>query len=88
MMGHYTENAGSVRVDFFKESGKWGYTIECDMKSYYKGYLLPEALILALKDKFKQRDEMPFKGMTMVCMEPYHEFSHPIMVHKWDEYKT
>ena len=74
--GHYSTTANSVRVDFFKKSGKW-YATEAVMwldyreKDIHKG--LRDSLIAG---GFHQR----FSGMRAVCIEPYHEHEFPIML--------
>ena len=63
-MSHYSDKSESVRVDFFKESGKWGYT---------------EAVIWTGSYRY-DKGNVRHRGMTAVCLEPYHEHSHPIMM--------
>lgn len=91
-MGNYSENEGSVRVDFFKDSGKWHETVAVDMRSFYCGrretagdrpiYLLPDAVIEALRADLTMRradGTLRYAGCWAVCLDPYHEFSHPQM---------
>jgi len=95
-VGHYSANDGSVRVDFFRESGKWIGTEAVDMSGFYfasptsqganaetKPYLLPAAIIEAIRKdpKFHRgvNGELRYAGAWAVCLDPYHEFSHPQM---------
>lgn len=76
-MSHYSDNPSKCRVDFFKESGKW-YCTEAVVfvKGTYKGTLIHDAFRTSLREHFK--GESRLAGMRAVCLEPYHEHSHPI----------
>ena len=71
----YSDKPQMVRVDFFKESGKW-YTTEAVEWLQYAGCLIHDAFERSLQKHLKGRLE----GMTAVCLKPYHEHSHPIML--------
>lgn len=81
----YTNNPAMVRVDFFKESGKWSTTEAVKWTGAYFGgpnrFDYPHARI---HDAFRQSladhlgDSRRLAGMLAVCLEPYHEFAHPI----------
>jgi hypothetical protein len=73
-MTNYTSKTSMVRVDFFKESGKWYSTEEMNWL-LYKGDII-EIFLMSLSVAFQER----FTGMYAVCLEPYHENAHPIMV--------
>ena len=86
-MGNYSDKASSVRVDFFKKSGKWYCTEAVEWKTYEgevdKGGKLihdafAEALVAHLRDPETKRVRLD--DMTAVCLEPYHVHSHPIML--------
>lgn len=84
-MSNYSINPADVRVDFFKPSGKW-YTTECvrwtgEWEAKKQG--LFDAFKQSLKDHFKG-DPNRLSGMTVVCLNPYHEYSHPIMLYADD----
>jgi len=79
----YSEDPTMVRVDFFKESGKW-YTTEAvkwtgEWSS--KGQSVHEAFRKSLRDHFKS-NHLRLSEMAAVCLEPYHENSHPICIKK------
>lgn len=80
-MSHYSDNPRDVRVDFFKKSGKW-YTTECVTweKEEWSGdkILIHTAFRTALARHFKNRRRL--EGMQAICLEPYHQHSHPISV--------
>lgn len=87
----FTERPDSVRVDFFQASGKWYETIAVTMEVYSaspehpKGWSVHYSLALALKKKLTNPDgSLRLNGMLAVCLEPYHELSHPIMMHVTD----
>lgn len=85
----FTTNSGRVRVDFFKPSGKWYGTASVDMTNHYEG-LIHKCFMAACEAEqanangewghtFKPRDIL-CEGWSIVCLEPYHEHSHPIML--------
>jgi hypothetical protein len=85
-MGNYSEDENSVRVDFFKPSGKWGYT-EAIRWTQYDSHredgtivLIHEAFGQALMDALEMGGRMRHAGYWAVCLEPYHEHAHPLMM--------
>ncbi len=81
-MSNYSDDPESVRVDFFKLSGKW-YTTESVKMEIYSSVIAPvrDALIEALVKHLKKPDgSIRFAGMWAVCLNPYHEHAHPQMV--------
>lgn len=79
-MSGYSDDPASVRVDFFKESGKW-YTTEAVKWTGYDDYIFDafeRSLRLHLYDQSSGR--MRLSGMWAVCLEPYHKHAHPLMV--------
>lgn len=82
-MQNYSSNPGSVRVDFFKESGKWYATEAVDMGPYYNMDFLHDAFARALWTHLEGR----LDGMLAVCLQPYHKHSHPIMLRVDSTYK-
>lgn len=86
-MSHYSNDSNSVRVDFFRPGGKW-YTTEAvvwpegmwSQGGPEDGYnLITDAFRTALDYHFKNRPNR-LKGMWAVCLEPYHEHQHPLMM--------
>lgn len=84
-MSNYSINPESCRVDFFKSSGKW-YTTEAVLfKGKWKAgsdNLIDDTFRLALQEHFKDSPNR-LKGMIAVCLHPYHENSHPLMLTDW-----
>lgn len=89
----YSSNEGRVRVDIFKESGKWYSTASVDMSDYYNEPLIHEGLYKACMDEFHEdrenwglsisiKDWIEKDNGFVVCIEPYHENSHPICIRK------
>jgi hypothetical protein len=89
----FTTNEGRVRVDFFKPSGKWYGTASVDMSAHFKGVIgdcLREACVVEAArgegsewgHTFTPQDWVA-DGGTIVCLEPYHEHSHPLMIKTW-----
>lgn len=81
----YSDAENSVRVDFFKESGKW-YTTEAVKWLTWKGWT-PEGEGKHIHAAFAEALNAAgiglggrLTGMTAVCLEPYHENAHPLMV--------
>lgn len=78
---NYSDNPASVRVDFFRPSGKW-YTTEAVRWLTYntKVKLIHEAFKEALVEHLKEADgTLRLGGMTAVCLDPWHENAHPQM---------
>ena len=76
-MSHYCDDPASVRVDFFKPSGKWYMTEAVPWKEPYNGGgQLQDHFRAALKKALQGRGN----GLLAVCLEPYHENAYPVMV--------
>lgn len=76
----YSDNPASVRVDFFKESGKW-YCTEAVEWCGYDAALIHDAFRDSLRIHLTQEDgRIRLEEMTAVCLEPYHEHAHPLMM--------
>lgn len=76
----YSADENMVRVDFFRESGKWycSEAVKWTGEWTGKSSILDEfarSLIQHLRDGGIRLSEM-----TAVCLEPYHEHSHPLMM--------
>ena len=81
----YTTNPSKVRVDIFKSSGKWYETVELDMnKGWDKTTILHDQFKKAWIEQYPHRptvdNRLDSDGWFLVCLEPYHENSHPIVV--------
>jgi len=73
----YSVDDTFVRVDFFREGGKWYDTESIKWKSYdNKEKTLNELFREYLNDQIKDR----YSGMWAVCLKPYHENSYPLMI--------
>jgi hypothetical protein len=87
-MGNYSNDADSVRVDFFKESGKWYCTEAVKWAGPYHGTdeasgkitLIHDSFAHALAEHLGRQEPWRLEDMTAVCLEPYHEHSHPLMM--------
>lgn len=75
-MSNYSEDESSVRVDFFKPSGRWYQSIALVWTGGYKNCSVHDEFKKSLRNQIGD----PMNGMTAVCLTPYHEHSHPIMV--------
>jgi hypothetical protein len=79
-MSYYSEDPASVRVDFFTTYGKWKYTEAVKWTGEWKGdSLIHDQFIKSLKDHLGE-EKPRLKGLRAICLEPYHEHSHPISV--------
>lgn len=85
-MGYSTEE-NMVRVDFFKESGKWYATEAIDFlggsedpdKAYNEEHPM-NVFQRALVHHLKYDDgTLRYAGMRAVCLEPYHDMALPLM---------
>ena len=74
-MRNYSDKESSVRVDFFKPTGKWGYTEAVDMKDVYDAEDMKSAVKAAVIKHLNGR----LKGTIAVVLDPYHPYSHPVM---------
>lgn len=74
----YCDDDSYVRVDFFKPSGKWYTTEAVKWTGAYhsKNGLIHDAFAQSLRDHLGNR----LNDMDAVCLEPYHEHSHPISI--------
>ena len=74
----YTDDERMVRVDFFKESGKWYCTEAVKWTGeYHSNSLMHDEFKKSLRDHLKGER---LNDMVAVCLEPYHIHSHPIMM--------
>lgn len=74
-MGYSTEE-DMVRVDFFKESGKWYTTEAIKWTGGYRDCCIIDAFSASLRNALGGR----LSDMDAVCLEPYHEHSHPLKI--------
>lgn len=78
-MGFTTDDA-MVRVDFFKESGKW-YTTEAVKWVGYDDPDIYEAFANSLKQHLAYPDgRLRLSGMFACCLEPAHIRPIPLML--------
>jgi len=77
---NYSSDDSMVRVDFFRPSGKW-YSTEAIKWKMYSRVPIHQAFKESLSEHCKGR----MVGMTAVCLNPYHEHAHPLMVKLEDE---
>jgi len=89
-MSNYSNDPAMVRVDFWKSSGKWYTTEAVKWTGQWHGsikvgishkdvQLIHDAFAQSLRDHFKN-DPSRLSDMDATCLEPYHEFSHPIQL--------
>lgn len=71
----YNVNDSMVRVDRFKERGKWYDSHAVDMGPHYHNPSIHDAVRLAIQDASINMDEF-----IIVCLEPYHVHAHPVML--------
>lgn len=71
----YSIHDSHVRVDRFKERGKWYDTIVINMVNHYEAPCLNDCI-----EKLLKEDGYEMEGWIYVCLEPYHQYSHPVML--------
>ena len=71
----FSINPEQVRIDIFKPSGKWYTTIALQWNGY-KDILIHTAFEQSMDEQYTGL----WSGMTAVCLNPYHEHSHPLMI--------
>jgi len=91
----YSTKPGIVRVDIFKDTGKWYETLAIDMtEGWDKDKLIHHSLIEALQQQSRYRAlEDPNTKSNIrvyapnqeysyfaVCLKPYHPHKHPIVI--------
>jgi hypothetical protein len=86
----FTTNDSRVRVDFFKPSGKWYGTGSIDMRVHYNGPIhdcvrqaCEAEQALGSRGEWGHTftpAEWLAGGGSIVCLEPHHEHSHPIIL--------
>lgn len=88
----YSDDPHNVRVDFFKPSGKWAYTEQVKFGQYFSpsseyaprsggGQLIHDAFESSLRKHLTKEDgTLRHAGMWAICLEPYHEHAHPLMM--------
>lgn len=78
----YSENPADVRVDFFKESGKWYATEAVRWAGKWKQEEQPLYLAFeqTLRDHLKTESGYRYKDMFAVCLHPCHENAYPQMI--------
>lgn len=69
-----------TRVDLFKPSGKWKYTIEIDMTPFKEIPGVEAAFMMAFELHVKMVEERnsAYEGLVAVCVEPDHPNGFPI----------
>jgi hypothetical protein len=73
-MSNYSINESSVRVDLFRPSGKW-YDSVAICEADFKGCSVEDSVKAVFTKLYGNR----YQGMTLVCLNPYHEHSCPVM---------
>jgi len=63
-----------VRVDIFKESGKWYTTVELKFDTF-QDELIHDVFKRCMKEQHNYGE-----NMKAVCLHPYHMYSHPLMI--------
>jgi hypothetical protein len=80
---NYSDDVDSVRVDIWKQSGKWYETVALKWDRYSSKDENGKIVEL-INDTFRRcmKEQYPgnWKGMRAICLEPYHENSHPISI--------
>lgn len=77
----YIDDDSMVRVDFFRPSGKWYCTEAVKWTGGYHGVPIHIAFQKSLSDHLQGLNRL--NGMIVVCLEPYHEHAHPLMLKNW-----
>jgi len=78
-MSHYSDNPADVRIDVWKQSGKWSDCYRLRW-SLYDADLPLHTILESLLDEQYPFWRSRWRGMTITCLEPHHKNSHPIML--------
>jgi hypothetical protein len=76
-MTNWCDDTGSVRMTLFKPSGKWYADYAIPMHAFYNVPMCKDAVYDAYKVSHPNGIE---KGWMLVCLDPYHEHSHPQLI--------
>jgi hypothetical protein len=76
-MQNYSNDSSSVRVDFFRPSGKW-YTTEA-VKLNGNDYNTTDP-VNSFRMVVQAHLNGRLKGMWAVCLQPYYNLEFPIMI--------
>lgn len=80
-MSNYSDREDDVRVDFFKDSGKWYTAEKVRWTGSFGKVSLQESFAKTLINHLARDGEMPrMMDMTAVCLEPYHRHAFPVMM--------
>ena len=90
-MTHYAKEPHLVRVDRFRASGKWYDTWQIDMRLWFEHPDLVHAVKMCWEEAYLKAFGVKSTPMTstitglnvgwvLVCMDPYHRNSHPILL--------
>ena len=79
-MSHYSDDPAMVRVNFFKQSGKWYTTEAVKWTGGYNTQLIHDTFKKSLRNHLGNR----LTEMDAICLKPYHKHSHPIQIKKGD----
>ena len=76
----FSLNPQIVRIDLFNENYKWYTTLELKWDRYNdKTDSNYEHIIDTFKRCMKEQHPS-YKSYYAICLSPYHEFAHPLMV--------
>ena len=87
----FTTKSGYVRVDIFRASGKWYATAAVDMSEHYHDDCVQTAVFASCMAEFEKPERGQWQGSVspradleagfmLVCLEPYHERAHPVLL--------
>lgn len=91
-MSGYSNNPGNVRIDLFRDGGKWYASGSVNMSSQYNASDLHSAVFQACRDSklnettnegwplSRTPDEWLADGGFIICLEPHSWSSSPIML--------
>ena len=75
-MGYAVEDS-KVRLDRFKQSGKWYDSYSLDMQGFWDVGPTPHDAVQAAMDKQGIRG---IEGGFVIVLEPYHKHSYPVVI--------
>jgi hypothetical protein len=82
----YTEKDSSVRIDRFKDGGKWYDTFAVDMEPFWDSLTPVDGVRYAIAAhpdwSAEYVQDCLDRGFTFVCLEPYHKYAYPVMLKK------
>ena len=91
-MSYYSNNPAICRIDLFLRSGKWYATGSINMEKFYTASIHSAVFTACVESHelgelvhegwplITDPETWVNEGGMIICLQPYHQYSHPIML--------